>query len=62
MAYSYAINSPESRAHLRSGVLGYMFDFTEIKEGGEKTHESFVKEALNPNLLDELDAFNNGLG
>jgi hypothetical protein len=61
VAYSYGINSPESRDTIRSGILGYMFEFAEAEAEGEMTHEGFVKQALSPSMLDELDAFS-GLG
>lgn len=57
VAYAYSINAPESRNQIRTGILGYMFEFTEAEKEGEMTHEGFVKQALTSNLLDELDAF-----
>lgn len=58
-AYAYAINAPESRNVVRSGLLSYMFEYAEDEPEGELTHEGFVKQAMSPSLLDELDAFRN---
>lgn len=61
ICYSYALNSPEHRADMRTAMMGFMFDYAqEVEE--EKTFEGFKKAALNPSMLDELDAFNDRLG
>lgn len=41
-------------------MLGYIFDFVEPENEAKEdmTFDGFKKSALNPSLLDELDAFN----
>lgn len=60
IVYAYSVNSPDSRNDLRSGMLGYIFDFVEPENEAKEdmTFDGFKKSALNPSLLDELDAFN----
>lgn len=57
VVYAYAINSPEGRNEIRSGLLGYMFDFTEVEPEVEMSFEGFTKTAMSPDMLAELDAF-----
>lgn len=59
IVYAYAINSSEHRGTFRSGILGYMYDFTEKSEE-EATFEGFQKQSMS--MLDELDAFTQQLG
>lgn len=48
------------RSDFRSAMLGYMFDFKAAAPEEEMTFQGFTKSAMS--MLDELDAFNNGLG
>lgn len=58
VVYSYAINSPESRNQIRTGILGYMFEFNDDDEvEADLTFDGFKKSAMDPSLLAELDAF-----
>lgn len=58
VVYSYALNSPENRNVIRSGILGYVFDFMENEPEDAPTFDGFKSQALNPSMLAELDAFN----
>lgn len=62
IAYAYSINAPESRNIIRTGMLGFMFEFTKDVPDEEMTHEQFVEKATSKSMLDELDAFRNQLG
>jgi hypothetical protein len=61
IVYSYSVNSPELRNDFRSAMVGYMFEITTEEERQEDmTFTGFTKQSIN--MLDELDAFRDGLG
>jgi len=61
ITYAYAVNSTELRHEFRKAINGYAFGFSTAPPPEEDmTFEGFTKQSMS--LLDELDAFNNGLG
>jgi hypothetical protein len=62
IAYAYAVNSTEMRHEFRKAINGYAFDYASAEKATEDdmTFDGFTKQSIS--MLDELDAFNDGLG
>lgn len=57
ITYAYAINSDQYRSEFRSGMNAYIYDIQiEVAEEEHPTFEGFQKQALDSDLLAEMDA------